>query len=80
MKNEWWRCVAVGVELNRHLIRQPAAATCLAAARSRSRSDTTPWCHSLRSRRVATRWGRLLFYFSLERVAEASTPTSLGIK
>ena len=26
----------------------------LAAARSRSRSDTTPWCHSLRSRRFAT--------------------------
>ena len=28
--------------------------SCLAAARSRSRSDTTPWCHSLRSRRFAT--------------------------
>ena len=27
---------------------------CLAAARSRSRSDTTLWCHSLRSRRFAT--------------------------
>ena len=26
----------------------------LAAARSRSRSDTTPWCHSSRSRRFAT--------------------------
>ena len=26
----------------------------LTAARSRSRSDTTPWCHSLRSRRFAT--------------------------
>ena len=27
---------------------------CLAAARSRSGSDTTPWCHSLPSRRFAT--------------------------
>jgi len=26
----------------------------LVATRSRSRSDTTPWCHSLRSRRFAT--------------------------
>ena len=29
----------------------------LVATRSRSGSDTTPWCHSLPSRRFATRWG-----------------------
>ena len=33
----------------------------LAAARSRSGSDTTPWCHSLPSRRSATRRRRLWF-------------------
>ena len=32
----------------------------LAAARSRSGSDTTPWCHSLPSRRFATQRARLL--------------------
>ena len=31
----------------------------LTAARSCSRSDTTPWCHSFRSRRFATPGGRL---------------------
>ena len=32
---------------------------CLAAARSRSGSNTPPACYSLPSRRFATRWGRL---------------------
>ena len=32
----------------------------LAAARSRSGSDTTPWCHSFPSRRFATQRARLL--------------------
>ena len=33
--------------------------TCLAAARSRRGSDTTPWCHSTPRRRFATPGGRL---------------------
>ena len=42
--------------LNRSCAGSPLspAVTRLAAARSRSRSDTTLWCHSLRSRRFAT--------------------------
>ena len=36
-----------------------ASATCLTAVRSRSGSDNPPGCHSLPSRRFATRWGRL---------------------
>ena len=37
-----------------HLIRQPAAVTCLAAARSRRGSDSPPDCHSTPRRRFAT--------------------------
>ena len=36
---------------------------CLAAARSRSGSDTTPWCHSLPSRRFATPGEGFLYIF-----------------
>ena len=36
----------------------PVGTDGLAAARSRSRSDTTPWYHSLRSRRFATSTAR----------------------
>ncbi len=39
------------------------ADTCLAAARSRSGSDSPPDCHSLPERRFATRWGRLINSF-----------------
>ena len=36
------------------------AATCLASARSRSGSDSTPYCHSIPSRRFATQGGRVI--------------------
>ena len=42
-----------------HLIRLVLLGTCLAAARSRSRFDSPPDCHSFRSRRSATSRGRL---------------------
>ena len=48
----------------------------LAAARSRSGSDTTPWCHSLPSRRFATRGERLIF-LSLGR---ANTVRPYGVE
>ena len=41
-------------------LRQPTAATFLAAARSRSGSDSPPDCHSTPSRRFATRRARLI--------------------
>ena len=43
------------------LIRQATPATCLAAARSRSGSDSHSGCHSTPSRRCATRKGRLTY-------------------
>ena len=43
----------------RLLIHRCRGPPCLAAARSRSGSDTTPWCHSLPSRRFATHRRRL---------------------
>ena len=47
--------------LIRHRLEYYGRCPCLAAARSRSGSDTTPWCHSRPSRRFATRWGRTGF-------------------
>ena len=52
-----WNLILESTSVKR-LIRQPLAATCLAAARSRSRSDNALRCHSLRSRRFATPRGR----------------------
>ncbi|MBR3964905.1 MAG: hypothetical protein IKJ80_05815, partial [Clostridia bacterium] len=42
------------VVLSRTLLQSRVRSTALASARSRSGSDTTPWCHSLPSRRFAT--------------------------
>ena len=47
-------------EQSRLLIHRCRGPPCLAAARSRSRSDNTPCCHSLRSRRFATHRRRLI--------------------
>ena len=44
----------------RLLIHRCRGPPCLAATRSRSRSDNTPCCHSLRSRRFATHRRRLI--------------------
>ena len=47
----------------------------LAAARSRSRSDTTLWCHSLRSRRFATQGeGSVIVAFGCNFFCFAQTP------